>query len=136
MAKNLQEQYDNTNMSNEVLVKTAQAYATVCTAITQGYQHWQEAIAEDEIFLQIGNKIVRKSDIIRVEIFDPNKIYDYKHIKNYTRDFYGGDNFGSESNYILHRYDSLEASQLLEWLKGKTETLKEKSKCCDEPIEE
>lgn len=73
-------------------------------------------------FIEIGTDIIRKSDIIRVQIFEANLLYDYKHIELYTRDVESeGENCGSSSRWILYRYDSEEAKLLLEWLATQTE---------------
>lgn len=138
MANILKEEWDTENFLGSQRTALIQTYAQVCTTIVQGYQHWQQVIAEDEIFLQIGTDILRKSDIIRVESEDSCD-GNPKQLKVYTRDIVSaGEDYGSCTSYRSYEYDSPEAQMFLHWLKGKTETLKDPSKCisCGEPIEE
>lgn len=94
----------------------AQAYAQCCTAIT--------ALNAPKPFIQIGNHIIRRDDVIRVEIKEANNYYNEpKHVRLYTRDVYGGESYGSTTNYEKFPYGSPEAKAVLAWFKDYAEVI-------------
>jgi hypothetical protein len=101
----------------------AQSYAQICQAIT--------ALNAPKPFVQIGANIINRADIIRVEIKEFNSYYNEpKHVRVYTRDVYGGESYGSTTNYVKFPFDSPEANAILAWLKDQTEVV---VACKDKP---
>lgn len=96
----------------------AQAYAQICTAIAA------LNAANEKPFIQIGSDIIRKSDIVKLEIKEANSLYGYKHLYLYTRNISdNGEGYGSSSEHTVYKYDSSEAQALLTWLAGQSEIL-------------
>jgi folylpolyglutamate synthase/dihydropteroate synthase len=98
------------------------AYTKVCTAISQIHMDYQQYLAQD--FLQIGNHIIRKTDIVRVEIEEANERYNNpKRVVITIRDVDASEGHGSWSKQIKFNHDSKEAALLLCWIADQTEKL-------------
>ncbi len=118
MLRHLEMEYgDSSNADRDA--QLAQAYAQLCTAIA--------ALSMPRPFIQIGEHIINRADIIRVQISEANSLYSYKHIKIYTRDVEGSEEYGSSSNWILYAYGSPEAQIFLAWIAEQSEILDPRS---------
>lgn len=97
-------------------------YTKVCTAISKIHMDYQQYLAQD--FLQIGNHIIRKTDIVRMEVVEPNERYNNpKMLRIITRDVDASEGHGSWSKQISFKHDSKEAALLLCWISDQTEKL-------------
>src|SRR2546427_10523631 len=85
----------------------------------------KQHMLQDKPFLRIDEKnIIRKSDIIRVEIAEADSYLSRpKEVHIYTRDFWGGEGYGATSHYIRLSYDSPQAQAFLAWIACQTEVL-------------
>lgn len=105
----------------EADAQLAQAYAQICTAIA--------ALNAPKPFIQIGNEIIRKDDIVRAVIFTEEQRYSnersvaYKMVKLTLRELDTDEGYGSSSVRPEYDLDSPEGQALLGWLQGQSEVL-------------
>src|SRR5580693_7708253 len=98
--------------------------AALDAQLVSAYVAAHAEIRAQQPFLKIGSHIIRKADIIRVEIKEFNSFYNEpKHVRLYTRDVYGAESYGSTTNYEKFPYDSPEAQMLLAYFADRAETL-------------
>ncbi len=99
----------------------AQAYAQIATAIA--------ALSAPKPFVQIGKDIIRKNDILRIQILEENRstydntVIDPKSITVWLREIDAAEDHGSRSCWRTYVYHSPEGQTLLEWLQGQSEIL-------------
>src|SRR5215831_3463562 len=85
MANILKEQWNTENFLGSQRLNLIQTYSQVCTAIAQAYMHYETTVDLDQPFVRVGNHIVRKKDIVRIEIVEG----DPKILRICTRDIEG-----------------------------------------------
>lgn len=122
MAERIAEYFGNGEGTDvRIDAQLAQSYAQICTAIT--------ALNAPKPFLQIGKDILRKEDIVRVEILEETRyrtdgsVMHPKSIQVYTRDLDGAEDHGSWNTWRNYVYHSPEGQALLGWLQGQSEVL-------------
>lgn len=117
MLKNLSMRWEVSNsVDRDALL--AQTYVAICAELRA-----------QRPFLQLGNEILRKDDIIRAVIVAEEQRYSagrnvvYKKIKVTLRELDTDEGYGSSSVRPEYDLDSLEGKSLLEWLQGQSEVL-------------